>query len=70
MGQALTGIRVIDMTSVVVGPMVTLMLADYGATVIHVAGAFGFKVEDLQNPQLALDKFDFWRGNIGVAFKF
>ena len=32
--------------------------------------AFGFKVEDLQNPQLALDKFDFWRGNIGVAFKF
>jgi hypothetical protein len=32
--------------------------------------AFGFKVEDLQNPQLALDKFDFWRANIGLAIKF
>jgi hypothetical protein len=32
--------------------------------------AFGFKVSDLQNSQLALDKFDFWRANIGLAIKF
>jgi len=32
--------------------------------------AFGLKVTDFQNAGLALDKFDFWRANIGLAVKF
>ena len=32
--------------------------------------AFGFKFEDSATTGLALDKFDFWRANIGLAVKF
>jgi len=32
--------------------------------------AFGIKVTDLENAGLALDEFDFWRANIGLAIKF
>ena len=34
--------------------------------------AFGFKVDDLTaaNPNLVLDKFDFWRANVGLAIEF
>jgi hypothetical protein len=32
--------------------------------------AFGFKLTDLQSTGLQLDKFDFWRANIGLAVKF
>lgn len=32
--------------------------------------AFGFKLADIQSTGLALDRFDFWRANIGVVAKF
>lgn len=34
--------------------------------------AFGFKIDDLTaaSPSLVLDKFDFWRANVGLAIKF
>jgi hypothetical protein len=32
--------------------------------------SFGFKESDVQGAGLALDKFDFWRGDIGLAVRF
>jgi hypothetical protein len=32
--------------------------------------AFGFKLTDVQSAGLSLDRFDFWRANIGVVAKF
>ncbi len=32
--------------------------------------AFGFKLTDVESVGLDLDRFDFWRANVGVAIKF
>src|SRR3970040_113212 len=46
-GGPLEGVRIIDMTSVVVGPLATQIMADYGADVIKVEAPSGDIVRTL-----------------------
>ena len=50
MGSALEGIRILDLTSVVVGPSCTLRLADYGAEVIKLEAPGGDVLRSLGGP--------------------
>ena len=46
-GGPLEGVRIVDLTAVVVGPMATQTLADYGAEVIKVETPTGDILRDL-----------------------
>jgi crotonobetainyl-CoA:carnitine CoA-transferase CaiB-like acyl-CoA transferase len=49
-GGPLAGVRIVDLTSVVVGPTATLFLADYGAEVIKVESPAGDLLRSLGGP--------------------
>ncbi|WP_416377138.1 CoA transferase [Arthrobacter sp. CDRTa11] len=63
--RSLAGLKVLDLTHVVAGPMITRGLAEHGADVLHV----GPDAEDLQDPLAVTDELMIGKRSAGLNLK-
>lgn len=63
--RSLAGLKVLDLTHVVAGPMITRGLAEHGADVLHV----GPEEEDLQDPLAVTDELMIGKRSAGLNLK-